>query len=138
MRTLYKLLPISKELFGNILDNFHFITLLVSCEISSKMLNLLFLAVSAHSLYRRLRFFISVQFSSFRSLSRAWLFVTPWIAARQASLSIINSRSSLKLTSVFCIDGTKNAKASFLSLKEYKVFYTKFHCAQQNELYALI
>ena len=28
------------------------------------------------------------------------LFVTPWIAARQASLSITNSRSSLKLTSI--------------------------------------
>ena len=39
---------------------------------------------------------------------------------------------------VVYIDGTKNAKASFWSLKEYKVFYTKFHSAQQNELYALI
>ena len=36
------------------------------------------------------------------------------------------------------MDGTKNAKASFWSLKEYKVFYTKFHSAQQNKLYALI
>ena len=36
------------------------------------------------------------QFSSVQSLSRAWLFVTPWIAARQASLSITNSRSLLK------------------------------------------
>ena len=32
----------------------------------------------------------------------------------------------------------KNAKASFWSLKEYKVFYTKFHSAQQIVLYALI
>ena len=38
------------------------------------------------------------QFSLFLSLSRVRLFVTPWIAARQASLSIINSRSSLRLT----------------------------------------
>ena len=38
----------------------------------------------------------------------------------------------------FYIDGTKNAKASFCSLKKYKVFYTKFHSAQQNKLYALI
>ena len=36
------------------------------------------------------------------------------------------------------IDGTKNTKASFWSLKEYNVFYTKFHSAQQIELYALI
>ena len=39
-------------------------------------------------------------FSSFQSLSRVRLFATPWIAARQASLSITNSRSSLKLTSI--------------------------------------
>ena len=31
-------------------------------------------------------------------LSRVWLFATPWIAARQASLSITNSWSSLRLT----------------------------------------
>ena len=29
-----------------------------------------------------------IQFSSVQSLSRVWLFATPWIAARQASLSI--------------------------------------------------
>ena len=38
---------------------------------------------------------ILCQFSSVQSLSRVWLFETPWIAAHQASLSIINSRSSL-------------------------------------------
>ena len=43
---------------------------------------------------------ISVQFSSVQSLSRVRLFATPWIAARQASLSITNSRSSLRLTSI--------------------------------------
>ena len=32
--------------------------------------------------------YICIQFSSVQSLSRVWLFVTPWIAARQASLSI--------------------------------------------------
>ena len=39
------------------------------------------------------------QFSSVQSLSHVRLFVTPWIAARQASMSITNSRSSLRLTS---------------------------------------
>ena len=39
-------------------------------------------------------------FSSIESLSRVQLFVTPWIAACQASLSITNSQSSLKLTSI--------------------------------------
>ena len=38
--------------------------------------------------------------SSVQSLSRVRLFATPWIAARQASLSITNSRSSLRLTSI--------------------------------------
>ena len=41
-----------------------------------------------------------IQFSSVQSLSRNQLFATPWIAARQASLSITISRSSLKLTSI--------------------------------------
>ena len=36
------------------------------------------------------------QFSSVKSLSHVWLFVTPWAAARQASLSITNSWSLLK------------------------------------------
>ena len=35
--------------------------------------------------------------SSVQSLSRVWLFVTPWIAAHLASLSITNSQSLLKL-----------------------------------------
>ena len=39
-------------------------------------------------------------FSSVQLLSRVRLFATPWIAAHQASLSITNSRSSLKLMSI--------------------------------------
>ena len=39
------------------------------------------------------------KFSSVQSLSRLWLFATPWISACQASLSITISRSSLRLTS---------------------------------------
>ena len=37
---------------------------------------------------------------SVQSLSCVWLFVTPWTAARQASLSITNSWSLLKLKSI--------------------------------------
>ena len=40
------------------------------------------------------------QIRSDQSLSRVPLFVTPWIAACQASLSITSSRSSLRLTSI--------------------------------------
>ena len=39
-------------------------------------------------------------FSSVQLLSCVWLFVSPWTAARQASLSITNSRTSLRLTSI--------------------------------------
>ena len=39
-------------------------------------------------------------FSSVQSLSHVWLFVTPWTAAHQDSLSITNSRSLLKLMSI--------------------------------------
>ena len=38
--------------------------------------------------------------SSVQSLSRIWLFATPWTAARQASLSITSSRSLPKLMSI--------------------------------------
>ena len=47
-------------------------------------------------------------FSSVQSLSRVWLFVTPWITAHQASLSITNSRSSPKLM----FPGSSDSKAS--------------------------
>ena len=40
------------------------------------------------------------QFSSVQAISHVWLFVTSWTAARQASLSITSSQSSLKLMSI--------------------------------------
>ena len=40
------------------------------------------------------------QFSSVQSLSRFWLFVTPWTTVCQASLSITNSRSLLRFMSI--------------------------------------
>ena len=42
----------------------------------------------------------TMKFSSVQLLSRVRLFVTPWIAAHQASLSTTNSRSLLKLMSI--------------------------------------
>ena len=50
-----------------------------------------YLYMNTHS-YEHLRY----QFSSVQSLSRVWLFAMPWIAC-QASLSITNSQSLLKL-----------------------------------------
>ena len=42
----------------------------------------------------------SVQFSALQSLSCVWLFAIPWTAVSQASLSITNSHSLLKLMSI--------------------------------------
>ena len=50
-------------------------------------------------LYNKI-FYPSDQIRSDQSLSRVRLFATPWIAARQTSLSITNSRSSPRLTSI--------------------------------------
>ena len=47
----------------------------------------------------------SVQFNSVQLLSRVRLFVTPRTAARQASLSVTNSQSLLKLMSVMPSNG---------------------------------
>ena len=46
------------------------------------------------------KYFGKYQIRSDQSLSRVRLFATPWIAAHQASLSITNSWSTLKLTSI--------------------------------------
>ena len=47
-----------------------------------------------------LNIFLSIIFSSVQSLMHVQLFATPWTAARQASLSITNSWSLLKLKSI--------------------------------------
>ena len=55
---------------------------------------------STNHLWTKLVEMMELQFSSVQWLSRVWLFATSWITARQASLSITNSRSSLRLTSI--------------------------------------
>ena len=51
-------------------------------------------------LFKRKEGHLILQFSSVQLLSCVQPFATPWIAARQASLSITNSRSSLRLSSI--------------------------------------
>ena len=52
-------------------------------------------------MYRKhINFVLKSWFSSVQLLSRVRLFATPWIAAHQASLSITNPQSSLRLTSI--------------------------------------
>ena len=59
----------------------------------------LHILIFPYNLYRRLKYGQSV-FFSVQSLSHVQLFVTPWTAACQASLSITNSRSLLKIMSI--------------------------------------
>ena len=47
-----------------------------------------------------INFTITNGFNSVQSLSHVWLFAIPWVAAHQASLSITNSQSLLKLMSI--------------------------------------
>ena len=56
------------------------------------------------------KYFAFSQFSSVQSLSPVRLFATPWIAARQASLSITNSWSLLKLMSIELVELCFNLK----------------------------
>ena len=48
------------------------------------------------------------QFSSVQSYSHVWLFAIPWTVARQASLSITNSRSLPKLMSIESVRPSNN------------------------------
>ena len=55
--------------------------------------------------------YMSIHIYTFRSvqlLSRVWLFETPWTTVRQASLSITNSRSLLKLMSIELVMPSKH------------------------------
>ena len=55
-----------------------------------------------------IRYKYSDQIRSDQSLSHVWLFATPWIAAHQASLSIINSRSLPRLMSIESVMPSKH------------------------------
>ena len=68
----------------------------VNCDLYMKQ-NLIWYCICFHYW---LILFSSVQFSSVQSLSHVRLFVTPWIAAHQASLSITNSQSPPKPVSL--------------------------------------
>ena len=59
-----------------------------------------FLLFSSFQLLRELGFFVLFQLNSVQSFSHVWLFATPWPPARQASLSITNSRSPPKSMSI--------------------------------------
>ena len=61
--------------------------------------------------------------SSVQSLSHVWLFTTPWTAAHQASLSIANSQSLLKLKSIDTIQQShplSSSSPSTFSLSQHQ------------------
>ena len=60
-----------------------------------------------------------VQFSSVQSLSLVWLFVTPWTAASQVSLSITNSQTLLKLMSIESVMPS-NISSSVIAISSYR------------------
>ena len=66
--------------------------------------------------------YVSVQFSSVQSLSRVRLFATPWITARQASLSITNSRSSLRLMPIKLVMPSSHLILCHLLLLLHSIF----------------
>ena len=82
----------------------HFLRFLLKCHITCRV-HLPKLSPSMIIQYKRETLhphlvLLHIPFSSVQSLSRVRLFATPWIAARQASLSITNSRSLFKLMSI--------------------------------------
>ena len=82
----------SQFIFGEDLFLIFFILLSVSSFLSPSF--------RKHVWFKHFLSVIQRDFSSVQSLSRVRLFATPWITARQASLSITNSWSSLRLTSI--------------------------------------
>ena len=55
------------------------------------------ISIDAEKTFEKIQHPLMIKFSSVQSLSRVRLFATPWMAARQAALSITNSGSLLKL-----------------------------------------
>ena len=68
---------------------------------------------------------LQLQFSSVQALSRVWLFVTPWIAARQASLFITNSQSSPKPcpTSRWCHPAISSSVSLYVLLNFLLIYW---------------
>ena len=59
--------------------------------------------ITSHSIWKSPKNRTVLLASSVQSLSHVWLFATPWTEAHQASLSITNSRSILKLMSIMLV-----------------------------------
>ena len=76
---------------------------------------------------------------SVQSLSHVRLFVTPWTAARQASLSITNSWSLLKLMSIELVMPSNHHPLSFPSppafnLSQHQGLFQCYHCIPKEKV----
>ena len=76
----------------------------------------------AHPKILHFSLIISVKFSSVQLLSHVRLFATPWTGARQASLSITNSRSLLKLMSIESVMPSKHLILCWFLLLRPSIF----------------
>ena len=93
----------------NVLQSFIMSAILINCEIPKMLWNIylhqlsycqVHIGASVSAEWMNVYMHRLTQFSSVQSLSRVRLFANPWITARQASLSITNSRSPLKPMSI--------------------------------------
>ena len=80
------------------------------------------------------RIWISL-FSSVQSFSHIQLFVTPWTVACQASLSITNSRSLLKLLDLLAVQGNLKSCLQHHSSKASILQHSAFFIAQISHRY---
>ena len=77
----------------------------------------------------------SDQIRSDRSLSHVRLFATPWIAAREASLSITNSRSSLR-SKVYIFSSDNSSLGTYLFPLDSILKFTSFEILEEREAYS--
>ena len=93
MNIVFLLVTVTSHLFKKYLDLYLGDSQIESQILSSSVISLILF------FFKAFYFILGYQFSSVQSLSHVQLFATPWTAACQASLSIINSQSLFKLMS---------------------------------------
>ena len=113
------------------IDHYFINTLLTTIILLGSSLTLLFAIYFPLPHISFLLFLANAIFSSVQLLSRVQLFATPWIAACQASLSITNSRNSLKLM-MQSYPGSKfqtkffSSKKAICCLQPTSIFFSEF------------
>ena len=81
---------------------------------------------------------IHAQIRSDQSLSHVWLFATPWTAARQASLSITNFQSLLKLMSIESLKPSNHLILSSPSTPAFKDPFPESGSFQMSQFFTSV